>query len=488
MKKPSARTLAAILPLIAATPSHASILASVDPNGSAPAGGSVVSTRHVASSGMTFDGTDHSTIYLGVHMSRTGGGSFYHGFELYNGAPAAGDTNRALQITDENTGGLKLRLNNNNATSAFVHDAGQYTHFYVIKVEFNANGANEVVSVFLDPLAGTSEAANTAVATATADLAFSHAGFASFVNAAQVSYRNVDIATSWDDLVTTMDSGLIAAEPFDYTDGALAGTGGGSGWYTPWSGSGSVASGKNLTTTSAFGTRALDTNFAGSPTRPLYFSARFTKTGTDPSYAFWLQLGDSAVVNRRDARIGMADGKFSLRLSDTANVETNGDFGSHPVGEEVRLVGKLEFDVDGGSNERLTLWANPTGEETAAVTSTITGGNLGWLTPTHVRTGNFVFSGGNALIDDLRVGTGWNDVWNSDATPALTVMGYDESGGFMVHASGLNPSNIYILTRSADLDGFPDQIGTPITGLATVDLTDPAPPAGRAFYRLEETP
>ena len=75
-----------------------------------------------------------------------------------------------------------------------------------------------------------------------------------------------------------------------------------------------------------------------------------------------------------------------------------------------------------------------------------------------------MLSPGTGLIDDIRVGTTWNDVWSaSEAAPSLLAVGFDLSGDFLLHASRLYPAKTYLLMRSINLAGFPDQIGTEIT-------------------------
>jgi alpha-D-xyloside xylohydrolase len=283
----------------------------------------------------------------------------------------------------------------------------------------------------------------------------------------------------------TLSATPIADEPFTYTDGFLAGRSGGSGdWSGPWVGAGLISGGKYLT--SAWAYRPISTSFAGSSTAPLYFSAHFTKMGTDDAYAVWLQISDVSATNQHAAAIGLADGKFSMRLRPLSGSEVNGDFGAHPVGEELLLVGKLEFGVGSGSDQRLSLWVNPTGEETAAQNSNITSGYQGWGTPAFVQAGNWVLSGGDGLIDDIRMGSAWADVIPPPPVlPRLRAAGFDETGAFRMEADRLNPLRIYDLKRGDDLLAFPNFIDVQASGVETFSFTDSAPPSGRAFYLLE---
>ena len=202
---------------------------------------------------------------------------------------------------------------------------------------------------------------------------------------------------------------VIVTEDFTYSDGALAGNNGGTGdWSSAWAGDGEVSSGQNNMVLSNFGNREFSTSFTGSATDPLYFSALFTKTGTDTTYAQWIAISDNSSINSTAAKIGLANDEFSLRLHGAA--DESGDFGSYTPGQTVQIVGKLEFNVD-GTNERLQIWVDPTDEETAlTVSAQITGQDLGWVTPTHAITGNFVLDTDSGLIDNIRVGTSWADV------------------------------------------------------------------------------
>lgn len=291
-------------------------------------------------------------------------------------------------------------------------------------------------------------------------------------------------------------SSAIAApvihEPFAYPNGSIAGTNGGGsanpgtdGWNGAWAGTGQVNNGGLLTTTSAWANRPFLTIFSGSSSVPLYFSARFTKTGGATAYALWLQFSDVATTNARAADIGLADGKFSLRLRPPTGGESNGDFGSYPVGEEVFIVGRLEFNVNATANERLTVWVNPSAPHTASQTQTITGGDLGWVRPSHVQAGNWVLTGGEGRIDDIRVGATWDDVIDPPVIPPkLRITGFDPNGSARFTATDLNPAVIYDLTRGTDLTSFPDLIGAQATGATEAAFTDPEPPSQRAFYRL----
>jgi hypothetical protein len=74
------------------------------------------------------------------------------------------------------------------------------------------------------------------------------------------------------------------------------------------------------------------------------------------------------------------------------------------------------------------------------------------------------------------------------ALPTLKVGGIEYTPGvrFDVTVTGLDPGARYRLVRSADLNGFPEVIVSGFKPDGTTDtISDPNPPAGRAFYRVE---
>lgn len=77
--------------------------------------------------------------------------------------------------------------------------------------------------------------------------------------------------------------------------------------------------------------------------------------------------------------------------------------------------------------------------------------------------------------------------------PVLVDAGF-KGATFELVMSGLNPSTSYVLKRSSNLnDGFPIEVDSPRLPIADGDpgtdtFVDPSPPAGKAFYRLEQAP
>ncbi|WP_367875033.1 ThuA domain-containing protein [Luteolibacter sp. Populi] len=71
--------------------------------------------------------------------------------------------------------------------------------------------------------------------------------------------------------------------------------------------------------------------------------------------------------------------------------------------------------------------------------------------------------------------------------PRVASAGFNGSA-FEIHLQNLDPAKTYILRRSQTLSGFTNA-GSPFTpAAAAMTVSDPAPPAGKAFYRLEEVP
>jgi hypothetical protein len=217
---------------------------------------------------------------------------------------------------------------------------------------------------------------------------------------------------------------LIVGDDFTYADGALAGNNGGtagtgSAWSGDWTGNHSVSSGQVSTQESSLALRTVSTNFIGSSTAPMYFSAKFTNNDSNPAYALWITLGDSAGNN--GSYIGIADGKFRLGFY-AGGMDA---FGSYTVGQQVQVVGKLEFNMN-GARDRLQIWVNPTDTETAALVSSQLyiddSKDLGWTTPGSVSIRDWSVPAGQGLVDDVKVGSTWADVGSVIPEPSTLVL------------------------------------------------------------------
>lgn len=99
---------------------------------------------------------------------------------------------------------------------------------------------------------------------------------------------------------------------------------------------------------------------------------------------------------------------------------------------------------------------------------------------------------GDGANDDVEIVLGTSPLDKASAPDLdlrVTSSGFS-NGKFVVDVAGLNPFKTYTLKRSDDLRGFPTTVETLLPSMTaagnTATLTDPAPPAGRAFYRVQD--
>jgi hypothetical protein len=283
----------------------------------------------------------------------------------------------------------------------------------------------------------------------------------------------------------------IVSEDFAYDDGVLAGKNGGTGdWGGAWAGGGSVVGGVGRT--SSLASRPIVTAFDGA-SGPLYFSAEFRKNGmqgiTDNSkgYAVFLSLSNNATNNSNVASIGLnkannGEHRFDAKITQGTSAAATG-FGSYtydPVtyeGDTVLLVGKIEFNVD-GANDRLTVWANPTGDETSTESAVVSGKDIGWITPTFAKCISFNLSNtstppqGDGFIDNFRVGTTWADVVPPAAPFQVRIAPSASGPGACDFEWESQVGKVYDLVTSTDL-------ATPVSSWP---VYDPDGPGGNAPY------
>ena len=108
-------------------------------------------------------------------------------------------------------------------------------------------------------------------------------------------------------------------------------------------------------------------------------------------------------------------------------------------------------------------------------------------------TGTFTASGTSQYIYMTSFGPGaqYNALQLRQLAPpasgvTITSCGFN-GAAFDVTASGLDTTKTYVLKRSTDLQSFATTVGVPFTpASATETVSDPAPPTGTAFYRIEE--
>ncbi len=211
--------------------------------------------------------------------------------------------------------------------------------------------------------------------------------------------------------------GLVVADDFNYPDGPLEGQGGGMAgnggrWIGPWFRGGLVADRRAVLPESSVVSRMFLTSAPGSSERPLYFSARFKKTG-DAASVSCLQLVSSMNDDGgayEDATIGLWTDRFRVCLSGGTQEDVHYEnFGHYTSETEVLIVAKLEFNVPDGK-KRLQAWVDPTGVETASVVSSPMIANLNWTAPCCVHLRNWSGPTGTCFVTDVRIGYTWESV------------------------------------------------------------------------------
>ncbi len=220
-------------------------------------------------------------------------------------------------------------------------------------------------------------------------------------------------------------SDLIVAEDFAYPVGPIGGAKGGtagvgSSWIGAWFRNGRVAGGELLPEESTVASRMFRPAIGGSASRPIYFAVRLRKTGTTEKYVICLQLTPSVNGGTdyyEDATIGLVNDHFRVILSggDLDHVRYE-DFGTYTPGQDVLIVAKLEFNVD-GDKERLRAWINPTGRETADTVSPVIQEDLRWTYPRCIHLRNWTGPDGTCFVEDVRVGYSWEAVIGKNHPP-----------------------------------------------------------------------
>lgn len=101
---------------------------------------------------------------------------------------------------------------------------------------------------------------------------------------------------------------------------------------------------------------------------------------------------------------------------------------------------------------------------------------------------NLADTDGDGFDDDVEIAAGTDPTDENDfpvtAEPEVDAYSYDGTT-FTLTAVNLAAGKTYTLARSTTLGGFV-AIGAPVTGVTSHTFSDPAAPAGAAFYRVEE--
>jgi hypothetical protein len=210
-----------------------------------------------------------------------------------------------------------------------------------------------------------------------------------------------------------------------------------------------------------------DFELAGSvsPTQTLYFGGRFqadlaigTDGGTAPQfYAPRLFLNRVAGDDRdtdvdgipidpqrdrtQDVAIGFQENMVVARLGADPEIMTAVPVAPPDDGNWHTVIGKLELNVSGGANERLTVWIDPTGVETGGTTAQTEADILSDLS---VLIGTFHSQGtvpidpddpelGRSYIDDMVIGTAWQDVAQVDVPRLLLRINRANNSGTLIN-------------------------------------------------------
>jgi hypothetical protein len=232
-----------------------------------------------------------------------------------------------------------------------------------------------------------------------------------------------------------------------------------------------------------------------SPTQTLYFGGKFRadlEIGTDNMtvpqfYAPRLFLnrvdGDDRLLDinglplepqrdrTQDIALGFEGNMVVARLGadvDGNAVEVKTVVGSNAPddGNWHQFVGKLELNVAGGANERLTVWIDPTGVETGGTSSVVEADILPDLTSL---IGTFHSQGtiplnpvnpemGRSYIDDMVIGTAWQDIATVDVPRLKLRINRTDNTGTLINETStafqLNGYSIESEDGSLDTTGW----------------------------------
>ena len=162
------------------------------------------------------------------------------------------------------------------------------------------------------------------------------------------------------------------------------------------------------------------------------------------------------------------------------------------------IVARLAY-VDSDNDQMADDWElanglNPTDDTDAAIPSV--GGNLTNLQEFLAGTNpNLADTDGDGFNDNVEI-AGSTDPLDATSFPVAAPLeplvvesaGFNLGGGFELTVSGLSTSRTYRLVRGTDLITFPNVVEEKVPATESDVFTDPTPPAGKAFYRVELVP
>jgi len=354
-----------------------------------------------------------SSMYFAVDLNEygnEGGYEFDLGFD---------DLNARVGIINDQ---FRARLGGTSVTDPAKTVVSNTPYKMVGRLDFNVGGGTqEQLTVWVNPTAET-DAPSYQLTTNT--------GLTSLGNTLSMTrYSGCDSSKQWDTVRVGTDfasvlpptTGLLLEENFTYANGDLHGTNGGSAtggasWDTAWTdqdyNTGTDMNGvvKDFTVLSQAARmvqsggsprsieRGISTPVA--PGTTMYFACKLWKTDGEGGYEIEYQFPDAT------AALGLYNNQFRAHLGGTTVTSS-----TTPV--EINapdiVFGRLEFNVDGTANERLTVWRNPAFEEDAPllqVTRDTGVETLGTEVSLYYGPG----ADGDKRWDDLRIGTSFSDV------------------------------------------------------------------------------
>jgi hypothetical protein len=199
----------------------------------------------------------------------------------------------------------------------------------------------------------------------------------------------------------------VAAEAFDYPDGALTRQGVGGGFGGPWKGNGEVTGGTLvLGDRSTRASRELAQPL--SLTAPVYLAVTLRVEG-EPRKSFSAPLSLKSATGDALAALAVNDRGFQVSVSPGAKppVRANKNFGEFSGGQSLHCVLRLE---SAGKDLLASLWIDPTGPETGPLSGFAVGEIPPGSAVSEIEARLWGGEGITVCMDDIRLGTSWEAV------------------------------------------------------------------------------
>jgi hypothetical protein len=227
---------------------------------------------------------------------------------------------------------------------------------------------------------------------------------------------------------------IVLSDSFTYPDGAIVGAAG-----SPWTahsgaGSGPIQVTNNMLRVVSANSEDINAPLSGAPydttnnpaVTSVYSSFTLSLSSLPGSAGTYIaHFKDSGTFNFR-ARLYVltagtnTGGTFRIGIASTNSVSTTVGFTALATDLNTNTNYKVvtRLDLTTGNS---TLWLNPTAEGDASVSSTADPG-LGLAIPVAGYAFRQASGGGIALIDDLKVGTSFNDVAGANTSPTISAI------------------------------------------------------------------